>query len=352
MKQFVSHIDFLIQKHDCVIIPYFGGFVISHEFASIANDGTIMPPRMVVGFNPDLRYNDGLLAESYMNAYSISFDAACKKITDIVSRLNTILSLRQPIQIGNLGKLNLDAEGHLCFTPNTNFTFSYAHNYGLSTLNINRLVDIVEIKEVARVVNKKRLSISRVFTGIGAVAAAVLVFFVTSTPVLDNDIAIDHKAGFFTDILAPSSAKHEINDIDKIESLTTVAEAISSEINVANENSKAAVIDKVEADKDLATVTPKIEEPISRVETTEIKKITYPMYYIIVGSSTSITDAQNILRKTKNQGFKDADIVETSDRSRIYTASFENKSLAEKYLTNLKKDNPQFNDAWLYTKRR
>lgn len=337
MKQFVSHIDFLIQKHDCVIIPDFGGFVLSHEFASVATNGVIYPPRVEVGFNPDLRYNDGLLAESYMNAYSISYDVACKKITDIVGRINTILSLRQSIQMGSLGCLCLDVEGKLCFTPNPDLNLSYAANYGLSILNISRLVDIVENPlTVKGKPNKRIVPFQRIFTGIGAAAAAILIFFVTSTPVLDDSNLNAQKAGFFTDLLNVSSTNISPN----VESLISNQKNQEIETEEVVEKSSPVKIEIV------------VEDTKSVPKIIEAKKNTYPMYYVVVSSIVGKTDAQVMLEKVKNQGYKNADMIVAPERTRIYVGAFENKSQAEKYLSEVKSSNPKFNDAWVYTKRR
>lgn len=357
MKEFTSHIDYLIQKHDCVIIPDFGGFVLNREVAKIAADGSITPPRVTVGFNPDLKYNDGLLAESYMNAYSISYDVACKRIGDVVKRLNTILALRQPIQLGLLGKLSQETDGRLSFEPNHNISASHSETFGLSVLDIRRLVDIQEIQKVS-IVNNRRSIYKRVFAGVGATAAAILVFFVTSTPISENENNNVQKSGFFTDLISASA-----NHSNSIEILSDSSLDISSSEEIISETDVEAPITEVEVKKE----EPKIEKVVPAVtqkaepakvakattvaETPTVKKAVEPKFFVIIGSAGSKSEAQKALKTFKDRGYKDANIVNSGDRNRIYVASFEDKAQAEKYLASFKKSNPKLNDAWVFTKR-
>ena len=359
MKEFTSHIDYLIQKHDCVIIPDFGGFVLNREVAKIVADGSIMPPRVTIGFNPDLKYNDGLLAESYMNAYSVSYDIACKRIADVVKRLNTILALRQPVQIGLLGKLSQEADGRLNFIPNNNISASHSETFGLSVLDIKRLVDIQEIQKVS-VVNNRRSIYKKVFAGVGAAAAAILVFFVASTPISENANNNVQKSGFFTDLISASvSHSNPVGsvvidnslDIPATEDaeISATVETPIVEVEVKKEEPKIekvapAVTQKAEPVKVVAKVTPTVETP-------KVNKLTEPQFYVIIGSSSSRSEAEKALKTFRNKGYKSANIVNAGDRNRIYIASFEDKAQAEKYLVSFRKSNPKFGDAWVFTKR-
>lgn len=352
MKEFTSHIDYLIQKHDCVIIPDFGGFVLNREVAKIATDGSITPPRVIVGFNPDLKYNDGLLAESYMNAYSISYDIACKRVADVVKRLNTILALRQPVQIGLLGKLSQEADGRLNFEPNNSISASHSETFGLSVLDIKRLVDIHEIQKIS-IVNNRRSIYKRVFAGVGATAAAILVFFVTSTPIAENASSNVQKSGFFTDLIS-ASASHSspvgsvaVDNLLDITASETEIEAPIVEVEVKKEEPKIEKVAPAVAQKaEPAKVT-----KATTVETPTVKKVAEPKFFVIIGSAGSKSEAEKALKTFKSKGYKDANVVNSGDRNRIYIASFTDKTEAEKYLASFRKSNPKLDDAWVFTKR-
>ena len=364
MKEFTSHIDYLIQKHDCVIIPDFGGFVLNREVAKMASDGSIIAPRVSVGFNPELKYNDGLLAESYMNAYSISYDVACKRLTDVVKRLNTILSLRQPVQIGQLGKLSLDAENRLHFESNSNLSAFHPETFGLSALDIKRLVDIQEIQKIS-VITTKRSLYRRAFAGVGAAAAAILVFFVTSTPISENENTNIQKSGFFTDLISTSATlsskpETEATPVENLLAISSEEPTLITETKVEAEKPMAEVEVKKEEPKIEKKVTPAVTQKVETTKTTKVtpvaetsksKKAVEPKFFVIIGSAGSKSEAEKALGRFKSQGYKDANIVNAGDRNRIYIASFEDKTQAEKYLASFRKSNPKLDDAWVFTKR-
>ena len=72
------HIEILLLDNDCVIVPGFGGFVAHHVEARYdKSDNSFLPPLRSLGFNPHLKnINDSLLAQSYVEAYDISYPEA------------------------------------------------------------------------------------------------------------------------------------------------------------------------------------------------------------------------------------------------------------------------------------
>ena len=59
------HIEILLLSNDCVIVPDLGGFMAHHREACYdEHDGMFLPPQRTLGFNPQLKLNDSLLAQS------------------------------------------------------------------------------------------------------------------------------------------------------------------------------------------------------------------------------------------------------------------------------------------------
>lgn len=375
MKDFCQHIDYLLQKYDCVIIPDFGGFVLHRDHAKFASDGSILAPIVSVGFNPDLKYNDGLLAESFMNAYSISYDIACKRIGDVVQRLNTILGLRQPVKIGNLGTLLVDENKKLAFIPSPDFSANHPETFGLENVNIKRLSDIEQINKALQVSTQKNYY-QRLFLGVGATAAAIIIFFLTSTPIKNTQVEDIQKSGFFVDVLGVSTVANNSESVnldssttntenldlrgDKVEEAKLAENAItendlanSPESNISVRGNDA--LDKVNvlssSNKDAISVVPdNVSKNISISNTSQDKK-QFPKYYIIIGSASSKGEAQRLLTKFQVQGFKSAAIVESKERPRVYVSVFSDKVQAEKYLRDFRYKNPSMSDSWIFTKR-
>ena len=74
MIELAQHIEALLLENDCVIVPGFGGFVAHYAPAThVKEENLFLPPTRTIGFNPQLKLNDGVLVQSYMSAYDTSF---------------------------------------------------------------------------------------------------------------------------------------------------------------------------------------------------------------------------------------------------------------------------------------
>ena len=72
MNELERHIEILLLSNDCVIVPDLGGFMTHHVDARYDEEEQIfLPPLRTLGFNPQLKINDSMLAQSYVEAYEI-----------------------------------------------------------------------------------------------------------------------------------------------------------------------------------------------------------------------------------------------------------------------------------------
>lgn len=87
MIELARHIEILLLDNDCVIVPGLGGFV-SHPVVArrIDDEGLFMPPGRTLGFNPMMKLNDGLLVQSYMTAYDVTYPEAVKLVEAQIGR--------------------------------------------------------------------------------------------------------------------------------------------------------------------------------------------------------------------------------------------------------------------------
>lgn len=116
MDNLISHIEYLILAHDCVVIPTLGAFITTHEPAYIY-DGGILPPCRKISFNEDIRHEDALLAASYARKEGVSLDEGRRYVKEIIRQLRYMLDADGEITIGRLGTLCRQPEGNLVFTP-------------------------------------------------------------------------------------------------------------------------------------------------------------------------------------------------------------------------------------------
>ena len=92
MIELSRHIEILLLENDCVVVPELGGFIAYHQPAHYEEDeGVFLPPTRMVGFNPQLTMNDGLMVQAYMQTYHTDFPDASRKLSKKVEELKETL---------------------------------------------------------------------------------------------------------------------------------------------------------------------------------------------------------------------------------------------------------------------
>ena len=118
MIELERHIEILLLSNDCVIVPDLGGFMAHHiDACDDESDNLFLPPQRTLGFNPQLKINDSLLAQSYVEAYDISYPEALRRIEDEVSELKMHLKNEGSYELNDIGVLTLNEDGNYVFTP-------------------------------------------------------------------------------------------------------------------------------------------------------------------------------------------------------------------------------------------
>lgn len=118
MKSLVLHIEYLLHRHDCVILPGMGAFVAEYASASIDYvSGRIIPPSRTISFNDAILHDDGLLANSIARAERVKFEEAKTILYKHLSELKDKLSRESEIQLGKLGRMVIAEDQSLQFIP-------------------------------------------------------------------------------------------------------------------------------------------------------------------------------------------------------------------------------------------
>ena len=134
---FIDYVKELISRYNCVIIPGLGAFVSQEVPAAINDEGQIFPPRKKVGFNGQLKSNDGLLLHYLAVRQGISLIKAeqqCKFWTD---RILKSLEEKPNLELEGLGTLWIQ-EKTLRFRPDPSAGFCAA-SFGLTSIHIQRI---------------------------------------------------------------------------------------------------------------------------------------------------------------------------------------------------------------------
>ena len=117
MKDLIPHIEYLLQSHDCVIVPGLGA-VLAHRVSARYDDevGCWMPPYRAMSFNSELTRTDGLLAASVARRRGVSVAAATQMVTSAVEQMRRVLSVDGTLDMGAAGTLFME-EGRITYQP-------------------------------------------------------------------------------------------------------------------------------------------------------------------------------------------------------------------------------------------
>lgn len=169
-----NHIDDLLYRYNCVIIPNFGGFVTNKISAKVDEGSSLFyPPAKQVTFNSHLKVNDGLLVNYIATSESISFEDATNSVTASVAKWRNEIQTK-PIKIGTVGVLTLNEKGQIIFEPNTKVNYLTA-SFGLSSVasaSIKRKEGVV--KPLIHAVEKEEKKGIPTFIKYAATAAILL----------------------------------------------------------------------------------------------------------------------------------------------------------------------------------
>ena len=392
MKELARHIEVLLLENDCVIVPGLGGFIAHNKAAEFKDSANVFcPPVRTIGFNPQLIINDGLLAQSYMQAYDTDFPDASRKIESVVSQIKDSLYKNGQAELENIGTLYYTMAGVYGFEPYQNAFFSPSL-YGLGSFSISPLSELKPVKETIveprimietvpssdedrKAKAKQRHIIKRMAEHAVGVAAAVILFFVLSVPVentyLDNSSYASLGAETMLDAIRSKSmatASLETKDIkqnnkqnirNNVNTLRPVAvksvKVEKAEPKTSKEVKASPTAVKKETIKTETVKTEAVKTETVKAETKSTKEVQKSNtvqnkgLFVIVASLQTMQDAEKELAKFKKQGYNEATILTSDNRYRIALYRFTDKSKAYEKINELRKDE-QFKTAWLLNK--
>lgn len=320
MNELVSHIEFLLHTHLCVIVPHFGGFVLNCNPARKIGLASFAPPEYELLFNQELSHNDGLLTESFMRMHDISFEEANRLIEKQVEDLKISLSSGESLLFGDLGSFRVNDEGHYVFSPNKYIRPEY---FGLSQVSLK---PIIQMQPSAPSARKKTRRLQPPFRHIGiasGVAAVIAVFIFLMTP-FDKNVPASQSANILSEsaLFMNNSSKN-------------FSDPVSQPV-LGKQNSTPALSDNKPHAGELSA---------NQESDTEVKPET--KYYIVLGVYELRSGAEFTELTLKAEGFSQVYWLERPGRIDLYTAVFTDRAEAENYLRTLHKQYPNHSDAWI-----
>ena len=350
MIELQRHIEILLLSNDCVVVPEFGGFITHAEPARYdTNDKSFLPPLRTLGFNPQLRMNDSVLAQSYVEAYDLSYPEALRRIENEVDELKRHLEEEGYYVLEDLGELSVNQDGNYEFAPCESGILS-PEFYGLSSYQFRRLKDEPIQEEVRQPMLSvaKEIALPQATTeepqlldfaddddddsaisikmswirNAVAIAAAVAAFFFIATPVTNSDLGTEAMSQLQNSILYKL--------IPQDTTLPAIAEPVVPETTLSET-----------AD----TKEPSVQES-ARQETSASPTVTY---CIIVASQVKQANAELYVEKLKKEGYADAYVYINNNVVRVVSGEFETEAEAYRQLNKMN-IHEEFYEAWVYKK--
>lgn len=359
MIELERHIEILLLRNDCVIVPGLGGFIASHIPATYdERDCLFLPPQRTLGFNPKLNINDSLLVQSYTEAYDISYPDAQNRISEEVNELKQIIYNEGSYELCDIGTLYLNNDGNLEFKP-CEAGILTPDLYSLSSFEMKREEDDSNISKENDVCHENRANSDRttatvtfstsplsyrikendvleekfnessnntpstkikLFKSVLAVFIAIITFFAWSSPINNNNTII--QMGNMDNGIIHNLIKNSYNNITK-ENIQLKKES-KADINSKNISNKS------------------VQAP------EELKSVKQDKYFcIVLASRVTKKNADAFVTKLTTKGYEASTLIEGNKSIKVVYGKYKTRNDAYNALNDLR-GNEFFYDAWVY----
>ena len=360
MIELGRHIEILLLNNDCVIVPNLGGFLTHHVEARYDNrDSMFIPPLRTLGFNPQLTMSDPLLAQSYADAYDISYPEAVAMLEREVESVKNQIEQEGQYEFTDLGVLSLSDEGRYEFEPNEAGLLT-PMLYGLSSIEMPLLSEVLKHADIPGTISydtapigntspnptfqpslatimsqvspsdrhreEKTISIKVSLLrnlAVTAVAAVALLFF--ARPVTNDQVMVSDHQTAEASLLTTITPKKEVKESV---SLTTVAEATATD---------APAETSVEAAAPSRSIAGAFEQLAQQIEQMNEETVlpSAGHYTVVLGCSLPLENAQNFLASIQEKGAKKAVLFEYNNDHMIVYGDYADKNDAVAQLQTL-----------------
>ncbi|MCR5312979.1 MAG: SPOR domain-containing protein [Bacteroidaceae bacterium] len=366
------HIEILLLDHDCVIIPGLGGFIANQVSSRYSDNGDnlFLPPYRTIGFNQQLSINDGLLVQSYMQAYDAAYPEACLQMEKDINELIIQLDVNGSYTLNGIGTLTKSIENGITFTaPEAGILTPSL--YGLYSVEVKNLDAVKQEKEIQKAIsqtsvlpiqreseviaaannssenvnnnktseesisknnnnnNSKEITIrlhKKWMEFSAAAAAAVILFFLFTFPSLKSEDKMSDTC------VASTVYVGKPEDLPK--------NPIANKKKYSNSNSSTTIAVKNEQKQNLNAVN---NTTTTKKEADNKEK---KDYVIVLASRVSSKNAKLFIDNLSAQGFKEARLIKDGKNRVVYSA-YATYSDAYNALQELNKQNPAFSEAWV-----
>lgn len=299
-------------RHDCVVIPGLGAFIVNMVPAHIDYEKRVVtPPSRSLMFNQAVALDDGLLANSIARKNSISFEDARQIVVRHVALFKEELEKSGKASVGNLGTLSMGEEGNIIFSPaESNFFSPSAIGYASIPLQFHSdSTDPQQESENTQSSERRfNLKITPTFTKIAVMVAVILTVVIT---VILNPLPSDNR-----------EQRASVVPVESILKSTPATTVIEKSIPLTDSIPAPAIK----------------EEPEPAI----------PNHYIIVATFRSAKEAEEYAAKNSTSEFQ-LSAIPSRKVTRVAVAASDNKEELQKEL-NSRTISSKFPKAWIWSR--
>ena len=384
MIELAQHIEVLLLENDCVIVPGLGGFVAHYTPAMrVAEENVFLPPTRIIGFNPQLKMNDGLLVQSYMAVYDTDFSDATRIVEKEVAYIFTALHEDGKVDLPNIGELRYSIHGIYDFAP-YDHKITTPYLYGLDSFEMQELVELKKpymektIRYSVPVVpeDKKRkfeFKLNRSYlSNAVAMIAVVALFFFLSTPIENTEVVEGNYAQLLPNELFEMIEKESLAINPIVVSRKADTPKASAQKNTGQKSKKKVVpvaVREVKVGQANAQNAPVISQPkqqaaevsssTSVTTKSEVQKTTAgtvapslvsaQKYHVIIASVGTEKDAEAMAKQLIEKGYPHAKAIVGDGKMRVSIESCGTETEAYQALNRVRQ-NETYKNAWVLKK--
>ena len=285
--QFENLIKDLLYSNDCVVLPGLGGFIAKYKGATLnTNLHTVYPPQKTIGFNPQIKENDGLLVSALCALNNCTYAEGKIELDAWVKEQSNTLLRGEKISWKGIGILFQDRLGKIQFIPDSKGNFSL-ESFGLEKIILVPVERKIEepLTDDVSVLEKRAAQGSKWIWKAAAVLALPILgvgIFALSQKIESTDWQYASFKLFGT---KSRVAQYNPAVTRTIPTYTVTADTYIVPAPAVNETAETAPI---------------------RVEETEAVATSKKKYEVIVGAFAVSDNAKRLVRDLKKKGFSAA----------------------------------------------
>ena len=378
MIELAQHIEVLLLENDCVIVPGLGGFVAHYAPATrVEEENIFLPPTRIIGFNPQLKMNDGLLVQSYMSVYGTNFSDATKIVEREVDELIAALHEEGKVDLPNVGEVRYTIYDTFDFAPYDN-KITTPYLYGLDAFEMQELSalekpqaekDTFSLVPATTPKEKRTFAVrfNRAYlTNAAAVAAVIILSFFFSTPIENTEVIEENYATLLPDELFEKIEKQSLAITPIVLKQNTparktankqtgtqkkvVAPVAVREVKVAKEPTVSTETKaKEQASHSVATTTDAPKQNVQPAAAMPVVAAPKRPYHIIIASVGTEKDAEAMAAQLVAKGFSGAKAIVGDGKMRVSIESCGTEVEAYQALARIR-ENETYKNAWVLKK--